>query len=510
MKLNLHILADYLGNDIVIKVHAEEILDLKFDRVEIFSPNGKSVLSEDTLYIVRAENFQKGKQAFEKCALVVFGRIDPATYSDLDHYEYIQISPGIRLKTLVNRIGEAFSFYNARQEAVFLSILSEAPPQEFFDTVAAVFPNPIMWVDSSWALVLTAGKATDGRLDQYWDTVSAEKLMNKNVISLFTSARKRNWGYIEWYQDPDLLTVFLNRGPVHYGELSLSPLNCPLTFGQASLLDHMGGIVERYLRFNKQIVQNGEYNGGMFQAFFSLLTGQPVDRTILRWVMKRFHQAYEEDRYLIVIQRKNYTISQDAVLNMLQVAREWFPQGICFSYNDQVLLLLRTKDYPYMDCPELLKAANEATPDSWKFGVSFPFPVLDYLPCAFYQCETAMTIGTEREGWRKKLFFYEKYFYQAILNAKTDPDNLRASCHPIALYLSDYDKEYRTDYVFTLYTYLSAGGKTQKAADMLRLHRNTLSYRLKQIQELVHQNCYELERIDYLFISCSILLDLSH
>lgn len=56
--------------------------------------------------------------------------------------------------------------------------------------------------------------------------------------------------------------------------------------------------------------------------------------------------------------------------------------------------------------------------------------------------------------------------------------------------LENYDMENGTDYCNILYAYLKCNGKMQEVADQCFLHRNTVSYHLKKIAELMECDLY--------------------
>lgn len=51
--------------------------------------------------------------------------------------------------------------------------------------------------------------------------------------------------------------------------------------------------------------------------------------------------------------------------------------------------------------------------------------------------------------------------------------------------LETYDRDHHTDYVRTLETYLLSGGSIQKVARAMFIHRNTISYRMNHIREIL-------------------------
>ncbi len=54
--------------------------------------------------------------------------------------------------------------------------------------------------------------------------------------------------------------------------------------------------------------------------------------------------------------------------------------------------------------------------------------------------------------------------------------------------LEAYDRRRKSELIPTLEAYLTVGGALSEAADMLGIHRNTLSYRLQRIGELTQRN----------------------
>lgn len=56
--------------------------------------------------------------------------------------------------------------------------------------------------------------------------------------------------------------------------------------------------------------------------------------------------------------------------------------------------------------------------------------------------------------------------------------------HPVLKKLKDYDEKHGTDFYDTMYVYLKNERSPLASAKELNLHRNTLAYRLKRLQEL--------------------------
>jgi purine catabolism regulator len=56
-----------------------------------------------------------------------------------------------------------------------------------------------------------------------------------------------------------------------------------------------------------------------------------------------------------------------------------------------------------------------------------------------------------------------------------------------------YDREHRADLLFTLSVYLRATGSAAQAAEALHIHRNTLSYRLKRVEEITSRSLRSMD-----------------
>lgn len=84
-----------------------------------------------------------------------------------------------------------------------------------------------------------------------------------------------------------------------------------------------------------------------------------------------------------------------------------------------------------------------------------------------------------------KFYAYENYLAEILL------ENIDSQILQENLYLSDltilkkYDQEHATDFLITLGTYLFQRNDVTKTAEKLHLHRNTLTYRLQKISQLI-------------------------
>lgn len=83
--------------------------------------------------------------------------------------------------------------------------------------------------------------------------------------------------------------------------------------------------------------------------------------------------------------------------------------------------------------------------------------------------------------------------------------NVKRCIHPIVDKLVDYDQEHGTSYVRTLHRYIKLSRRAQPTSDALFIHRNTLDYRLRKIQEITGINWEDGGLVARLYLSLAIV-----
>ena len=116
-------------------------------------------------------------------------------------------------------------------------------------------------------------------------------------------------------------------------------------------------------------------------------------------------------------------------------------------------------------------------------GCSFPFRGLeDFLP--FYK-QAGIALGYAQEQTENfSIISAEQIMLKQIENTTRDTD-LQYWIHPDILHLSEMDRKYPTDNLYTLFIFLLCAGNLTDAAIIMGLHRNTVKYRISKIREII-------------------------
>lgn len=118
-------------------------------------------------------------------------------------------------------------------------------------------------------------------------------------------------------------------------------------------------------------------------------------------------------------------------------------------------------------------------------GIGGAYPGMDGLRWSYFEAQAAMANGPGVHGG-------EPLNLPRLLISTTDLP-LRRLGAQILQPLTEFDAEHNGDLVVTLYTYLAADCSVQTAADRLYVHRNTIRYRLDQIERLTGRSLHSTQ-----------------
>lgn len=176
----------------------------------------------------------------------------------------------------------------------------------------------------------------------------------------------------------------------------------------------------------------------------------------------------------------------------------------CYIYKNYCIVILGYSilDEFSMDLhPELLAFLKK---HDLFAGLSNAFFDFSFLPVAFEQ--SVQTVPLHRHFHLSSNFScYNEVIVSHLLKiASEQVINLLSLCHPIVIHIHNYDQEYRTCYLETLYAYISNNLSIQQTADVLFLHRNTAYMRIKFLKDYYQINFNNYRTLYKLQISFTI------
>jgi purine catabolism regulator len=152
-----------------------------------------------------------------------------------------------------------------------------------------------------------------------------------------------------------------------------------------------------------------------------------------------------------------------------------------------------------------LSALREFAKDNYiQIGISNAFTQTRDIAAHYDQAKRALSFA-KRIKTDDKIFFFSDYIFYVLFDQMDDNNIFSYVRHPALDILAAFDAEKGSDLYNTLKVYAQAGFNKIKAAELLFLHRNTVNYRIQQIENLCN---IDLSNTDLLFpLQLSLIID---
>jgi hypothetical protein len=136
-------------------------------------------------------------------------------------------------------------------------------------------------------------------------------------------------------------------------------------------------------------------------------------------------------------------------------------------------------------------------------GISQPFSSFTDIKKCYNQAQAANRACNKQEN--RSLSFYSESALYHMLDICDQHTNLRDLCHPALFKRINYDTTYDTQYVPLLHAYVLSMKNKNALIKSMHLHRNTLYYRIKKIEEILECSLDDASTFFNLHLSFSIL-----
>lgn len=155
----------------------------------------------------------------------------------------------------------------------------------------------------------------------------------------------------------------------------------------------------------------------------------------------------------------------------------------CFPWQSSLICLVGTDGNGAVTAKILDELSAAVQENHLLVGVSNVFSHISQFAEHFEQARTALTFAN-RVTYSEPFFFYLNYALYLILDRIDDDKFLNECCHPALANLFDYDTKKGTELFNTLRAYAEMGFNKTRTAQTLFIHRNTINYRIQQIEQL--------------------------
>jgi len=519
------------------------------EKLNAFNP--KLYKSANGLSAIRTlKLIETGKQTFEPDVLYMGTNADLETFANHggthlilitdealpDYFEknppfnLLKIEGEISFNAVFNTIQDIFdnkTKHSLDSEILLDSLAQGQGIQHIIDMAFPLIGNPMMVLDKSFKLLAYTKNITVN--DPMWtelttkgffsyETVSLmkhkralEKVNNSKLPVLFLSKEKikddhsnSNYSVFPLLSETSVSQVLssINIKGKAVGRVVIMEVLQPIKDEDIDLLTLLCKVISSEMQKNKFLINS---KGIMYEYFLAdLLSKKIKDSKVIHERLMYLDCNFKKNLCILTIRPSQFDLANIP----LSYIRDMVGSLISFSkpiiYEDNVVILIsRSIDTPFheIDFEYMFGFLNE---NNLHAGLSRTFQDLTETYKFYQQSLTAMDIGVKSS--QEKVFFeYEKYLINYVIALCSSYTDLKDLCHPSLLTLIDYDRKNKTNFTQTLYTFIENSKKLIETANILHIHRNTMSLRIEKIQEIMEVDLDDINFLLHLQFSFKVL-----
>lgn len=488
MKMNiLKIYNKLIHYNPVALINSDKLVNI--DRVEYYIEN-QTILKSNTLYIMSIRSLLNIEPVIDRINILSFkGYNITLEQVELLNANVILLDRTIDIDLIFNDIKNMLSIhrrYIKNTEKLYEAVLEGSTLQQIIELAYEMINNPIIlydcskkliayikninYIDEAFALKLENMQANsigfpeydshkmtsreayfhiNNRKNKHANMVSNIEIDHKLVGYLVVIEAKR---VLDEY-DVELISLLSNIISLEMGKDSFYQYSRGFAF-EKLFFDLLEESIEDSLVLDSRIENlNLESKGNI-----KVLTLSPVEKhsanTVFPYVRDQFDKKYE---------------------------------GKSFIYKDKIVKLITyEKDNPFTD--DFFKELEKFLKNNKMYcGLSLCFHNVKDLKQYYIQSVKSIELGLKLMK-KEQIFIYDDYLPFHIMEECSENIDVVDFCHPSLLQLIDYDKKNNTLHAHTLYSYLMNNKSKAKTALALNISRNTLIYRINQINKIIKKD----------------------
>ena len=189
--------------------------------------------------------------------------------------------------------------------------------------------------------------------------------------------------------------------------------------------------------------------------------------------------------YYCVIALESATPLDNHLFHRRQVMalREHYPESLVVVYKDRILLLINQAQPILLTGTLLAPLETFCARNDMIAGISQPFA--DIIKINAYYHQALRTLELSDTSNPSVRLYHSTDALLPYLLSNCDYSGLQIGIHHHIYQLIEHDRQYNTDFIQTLRTYLECDRNAALAATTLHIHRSTFFYRIKKIEDLL-------------------------
>lgn len=384
------------------------------------------------------------------------------------------------------------------------ALYAEDPIQSLVDLFSEATGNPAYVVDWSFRAVAMDRDPELSYISIHWKNLQERGYFSYQLVS--SILQNEEWRKIRGLTRPAVVSTREFSTPfliynLRYGgkiqwHLICTELFTRITHGHEDLAELIGGLILEKISSDPRYLTVG---GGFHEHFFrDVLSGDLKDDRVIAEQLSPL--GWTLDGLYCVAEVMG---AGDQFYKKVSLYCKQMFGGMSLLYEGRALtvfLLARAADFE-----AIRQKLSELLLKYDGYGaLSDTFHGFQDLGNYAVQTAQALKLGMQRSGGLR-LFLYKDYTLHHMFSLCGEKMDLRTACHRCLLALRDDDVHFHTDQLHTLYAFLRHDRNLVQTAKALNIHRNTLVYRLKKIQEVTALDLADADIRFHLLLSFEIM-----
>ncbi|WP_180687915.1 PucR family transcriptional regulator [Trichococcus shcherbakoviae] len=420
--------------------------------------------------------------------------------------------PEVSLSVLFNRVQEILSnslAFVQSSAVLFNSIIQGRGLKYIMEIASELLGNPVMLGDNNHRLLACSrcDDVDDNAWNEYRDTGYCTyeytvKYDFKPWVEKSARSKGPVIGNLGEISNINRIFAIVKIGDAIVGNLAVLEHKRPFSEKDLEVVAFICDLISSEMQKNHQYFNSRKVM--LENLILDLLNGNHPGKENILERIKYIKWQMPSKMYVLAIEYNSYEDTFSLIPYISETLKTLLAGEEAVIFENKLVLILGCGEGAYLNEQELSAFDAFLKQATLKAGISQEFNDILELRHHFDQAVTAISLG-HKVGKEETVYLYEDYgIYHMIQLAGVQHDVLDF-CHPTVLKLKSYDREHRTEYLKTVYAYVSNMKNLIATAESLFIHRNTLSYRMSKIRELIGECLDDDEIAMKIFLSYKIL-----
>lgn len=394
--------------------------------------------------------------------------------------------------------------------ANLLSALAKARGLESIVAVAyKIVGNPIIVSDKSWKVLAIASDVKEPD-DVAWSEFTKFGTLSFDTVSL--NIKYKLTDRIEQSEAPFICQednmkyrrlfwkVAVGSRPV--ATVSFIEYNRPVNERDFLLMSMLCNAISAEMQKNKFM----HYTRGLLYEEFivDLIEGRVKNSNIIEEKVKSLNLGLKKYIHVITIDIRGFDTENFSVPYLRDYLEKMITGSKAIIYGDSITIVTSYSHEHELFEVDAAKLKEFLKRYGIRGGISRSFRKLEELKDHYYQALEALDLGAHID-LDACIYYYEDYAIYHIAKVCAGSSDLKQFYHPKLEYLMAYDEEHKTSFTDSLYTYLKHSRNITNTAKALHLHRNSMIYHLKRIEEILDFSLSDNEMLLHIELSFRLM-----